>query len=75
MLMYDTRRHCRPANHNLTGALLCSGRASLQQGKSFSAFLSHFKLECGTEARLVRNDLQLLLPADEDVFLDSGAAS
>jgi hypothetical protein len=37
----------------------------------FAAFLSHFKLECGTEARLVQLQLQTLLDEDEAIFLDS----
>ena len=40
--------------------------------KSFTAFLSHFKRECGTEARLVQQYMQKILPPEDDVFLDSG---
>jgi hypothetical protein len=41
--------------------------------RSFAAFLSHFKLECGTEARLVHGQLPKLLPlGSPGVFLDSG---
>jgi hypothetical protein len=40
--------------------------------KSFSLFLSHFKQECGTEARLVQGLLQPMLESDNNhVFLDS----
>ena len=41
--------------------------------RSFAAFLSHFKFECGTEARLVHGQLPRHLSAsNRDVFLDSG---
>ena len=44
-------------------------------GKRFASFLSHFKRECGTEARLVQLQLKQILPGDNnDVFLDSGEA-
>ena len=42
-------------------------------GKRFASFLSHFKRECGTEARLVQVQLKQILPENmNDVFLDSG---
>lgn len=40
-------------------------------GKPFAAFLSHFKIECGGDARLVHNCLKEELPPAADVFLDS----
>ena len=44
-------------------------------GKRFSSFLSHFKREAGTEARLVQLQLkQILKSEDKEVFLDSGAS-
>ena len=43
--------------------------------KRFTAFLSHFKRECGTEARLVHQYLQRILPPEDEVFIDSGEAS
>ena len=43
--------------------------------KRFAAFLSHFKRECGTEARLVHQYLQRILPPEDEVFIDSGEAS
>ena len=50
-------------------------RPSLRD-RRFAAFLSHFKRECGTEARLVQLQLKQILPEDSDeVFLDSGAAA
>ena len=45
--------------------------------KAFAGFLSHFKLECGTEARLVQQNLKPILErepvegASNEVFLDS----
>ena len=42
-------------------------------GKRFAGFLSHYKRECGTEARLVHKELRDILPAGKDMFLDSGA--
>ena len=40
--------------------------------KHYAAFISHFKNETGTEARLVQMRLQDLLPAgSKEVFLDS----
>ena len=45
--------------------------------KAFSGFLSHFKLECGTEARLVQLQLKPIIEknpiegSSHDVFLDS----
>ena len=40
--------------------------------KRFAAFLSHFKKECGTEARLVQQNLKPLLESGHDqIFLDS----
>ena len=42
-------------------------------GKRFSSFLSHFKREAGTEARLVQLQLKDILKSeDKEVFLDSG---
>ena len=41
--------------------------------RSFAAFLSHFKWECGTEARLIHDRLSRMLPyGNQDIFLDSG---
>ena len=40
--------------------------------KSYAAFLSHFKRECGSEALLVHNELAQILPKHKKVFLDSG---
>ena len=37
----------------------------------FAAFLSHYKLECGGDARLVHNCLKEELPEGSNVFLDS----
>ena len=45
--------------------------------KAFAGFLSHYKLECGTEARFVQVQLKPILDKDpiegsnHDVFLDS----
>ena len=40
--------------------------------KQFAGFLSHYKHECGTEARLVHNELKELLPDHHNaLFLDS----
>ena len=39
-------------------------------GKRFSSFLSHFKREAGTEARLVQ--MHLGSQAEKEIFLDSG---
>ena len=50
-----------------------STRRISASGKHFVSFLSHFKRECGTEARLVCNEMKHILPEDNnDVFLDSG---
>ena len=44
--------------------------------KAFAGFLSHFKLECGTEARLVQQNLRPIIEknpiegSSHDVFLD-----
>ena len=47
-------------------------RPSLRD-RRFGAFLSHYKTECGTEARLVQQNLKQILPRDtNEVFLDSG---
>ena len=44
----------------------------LHQERRFGCFLSHFKQEAGTEARLVK---QMLAPhIKKDLFLDSGKA-
>ena len=40
-------------------------------GKRYRGFLSHFKHECGTEARLVHTVMSEILTG-EDIFLDSG---
>ena len=44
-----------------------------EQGKRYSSFLSHFKREAGTEARLVQMQLKGILGSDDnkEVFLDS----
>ena len=42
--------------------------------KRFSSFLSHFKREAGTEARLVQMQLREILESEKDIFLDSGRA-
>ena len=45
--------------------------------KAFAGFLSHYKLECGTEARLVQQNLRPIIEknpiegSSHDVFLDS----
>ena len=44
---------------------------ALSGGKRYRGFLSHFKHECGTEARLVHNEMSEIMPG-EDIFLDSG---
>jgi hypothetical protein len=63
-----------------------SGRVIQQQqqpgenpssSKRFSSFLSHFKREAGTEARLVQLQLKQILKSedkDKEVFLDSGSS-
>ena len=43
--------------------------------KQFAGFLSHYKRECGTEARLVQLELKNILPIGQDVFLDSGKSA
>ena len=43
--------------------------------KRFAGFLSHYKRECGTEARLVQQNLKNILPIGQDVFLDSGKSA
>ena len=45
------------------------------KGKRFAGFLSHYKRECGTEARLVQVELKNILPSGQDVFLDSGKSA
>ena len=45
------------------------------KGKRFAGFLSHYKRECGTEARLVQQNLKNILPSGQDVFLDSGKSA
>ena len=41
-------------------------------GKQFAGFLSHYKHECGTEARLVQRELRDILPTGRNnLFLDS----
>ena len=52
-------------------AVLLDGAEPTPSEKSFAAFLSHYKLECGTEARLVHEKLKPLLGAGQEVFLDS----
>ena len=47
------------------------GADSPPRRKSFAAFLSHFKLECGGDARLVQKCLKEELPRGSDLFLDS----
>ena len=40
--------------------------------KQFAGFLSHYKHECGTEARLVQRELRDILPSGRNaMFLDS----
>ncbi len=39
--------------------------------RGFRCFLSHFKREAGTEARLVQQNLRHLLPPGDECFLDS----
>ena len=36
-----------------------------------AAFLSHFKLQAGTEARLVHSELKEVIGTDKEIFLDS----
>ena len=45
------------------------------KGKRFAGFLSHYKRECGTEARLVQVELKNILSSGQDVFLDSGKSA
>ena len=45
------------------------------KGKRFAGFLSHYKRECGTEARLVQDRLKNILSRGQDVFLDSGKST
>ena len=53
-----------------------ASKSTTPSGKRFASFVSHFKRECGTEARLVQLQLKQILPEDSDeVFLDSGAAA
>ena len=49
--------------------------APTPKGKRFAGFLSHYKRECGTEARLVQDRLKNILPSGHDVFLDSGKSA
>ena len=44
---------------------------TMTQGNRYRGFLSHFKYECGTEARLVHREMGEMMPG-EDIFLDSG---
>ena len=44
---------------------------TITKGKRYRGFLSHFKYECGTEARLVHSKMGEMMPG-EDIFLDSG---
>ena len=44
---------------------------TMTHGKRYRGFLSHFKYECGTEARLVHREMREMMPG-EDIFLDSG---
>ena len=46
-----------------------------KKGKRFAGFLSHYKRECGTEARLVQDRLKNILPSGQDMFLDSGKSA
>ena len=52
-------------------------KESVEAMKAFAGFLSHFKLECGTEARLVQQNLKPIIEknplegSSHDVFLDS----
>ena len=46
------------------------GREGDVQSRRFGAFLSHYKAECGTEARLICEQLKHLTP-DFEMFLDS----
>ena len=45
--------------------------ASMTQDRRYRGFLSHFKNQCGTEARLVHREMGEMMPG-EDIFLDSG---
>ena len=50
-----------------------SANATTHSGKQYAVFLSHYKREAGTEARLVQQNLsQLLRKYNNHVFLDSG---
>ena len=50
-----------------------SANATTHSGKQYAVFLSHYKREAGTEARLVQQNLsQLLHTQYNHVFLDSG---
>jgi hypothetical protein len=56
-----------------SGLLSCRPTARpAGSAKTFAGFLSHFKLECGTEARLVHDMLAATLPPGDKIFLDSG---
>ena len=45
------------------------------KGKRFAGFPSHYKRECGTEARLVQQNIKNILSSGQDVFLDSGKSA
>ena len=70
-----------PTDDAAADMLLQSGRSGSQDlpstKKAFAAFLSHYKLECGTEARLVQKYLKPIIEkkpmegSSHDVFLDS----
>ena len=72
------RIHAPPPSESKTSAEKETAEAdekpvSKPHSKHFASFLSHFKRECGTEARLVQQNLKPLLPeANNEVFLDSG---
>ena len=63
----------------LEGAIMPSDEAKANGttlGKIYAGFLSHFKMECGTEARLVQQNLKPILAKEplggsSEVFLDS----
>ena len=65
----------RPSAHGTLAGPLPPPPAKPGQGsddRTFGVFLSHYKFECGTEARLLHLQLPRLLPNYQNIFLDSG---
>ena len=62
-----------PEPQSSAGTDALSANATTHTGKQYAVFLSHYKREAGTEARLVQQNLsQLLHTQYNHVFLDSG---